>query len=193
MRVKRRACGGIQTSSEERNVMKKIFLILLTLTLLVTPHAQAKTCFGISCNYIDTNYGFQSSPAYTDWNVSGVSFVTETSCYSTIVAEIGATDSVSRSFYVDNTYSAFTLQFRLFLPTDPNSAYDQLVVTVTNNDTSVSESFYYNGNTYNTQCGQRVLNLANDYSNSDVTVTFYGSGLTAHPWQIDDVGFFAYY
>jgi len=173
--------------------MKKVSLVLLALTVFVTPYAQAKTCFGISCNYIDTNSGFQSSPPYTNWTVSGVSFVTETSCYGTIVAEIGATDSVSRSFYVDDTYSGFSLQFRLFLPIDTNSAYDQLVVTVTNNDTSVSEAFYYNGNTYTTQCGKRVLDLANDYSNSDVTVTFYGSGLTAHPWQIDDVGFYAYY
>ena len=174
--------------------MKKVSLVLLALTALVTPYAQAKTCFGgFSCNYIDTNSGFQSSPPYTDWTASGVSFVTETSCYSTIAAEIGPTDSVSRSFYVDDTYSNFALQFRLFLPTDPNSAYDQLVVSVTNNDTSVTEAFYYNGNTYNTQCGQRVLDLANDYSNSHVTVTFYGSGLTANPWQIDDVGFFARY
>jgi hypothetical protein len=173
--------------------MKKVSLVLLALVALATPYAQAKTCFGISCNYIDTNSGFQSSPSDTDWTVSGVSFVTETSCYSTTVPEIGATDSVSRSFYVDDTYSSFSLQFRLFLPNDTNSAYDQLVVTVTNDDTSVSEVFYYNGNTYNTQCGKRVISLSNDYSNSNVTVTFYGSGLTAHPWQIDDVGFYAYY
>ena len=173
--------------------MKKVSLVLLALTILFAPSAQAKVCFGISCNYITTNSGFQSNPPSTSWTVSGVSFVTETSCYNTIVAEIGATDSLSRSFYVDDTYSRSSLQFRLFLPIDPDSAYDQLVVTVTNNDTSVSEVFYYNGNTYNTQCGKRVLNLTNDYSNSNVTVTFYGSGLTAHPWQVDDVGFYAYY
>lgn len=173
--------------------MKKVALVLFALTVLFTSYAQAKTCFGISCNYIDTNAGFEANPCDTNWTFSGVSCVTETSCYNTTVPDIGPTDSVSRSFYVDNTYSSFSLQFRLFLPNDTNSAYDQLVVTVTNDDTSVSEVFYYNGNTYNTQCGKRVITLANDYSNSDVTVTFYGSGLTAHPWQIDDVGFFAYY
>jgi hypothetical protein len=99
----RRACGGIETSSEERIVMKKVFLVLLVLTVLVTPYAQAKTCFGISCNYIDTNAGFQSSPPDTSWTASGVSFVTETSCYNTTACEIGATDSVSRSFYVDGS------------------------------------------------------------------------------------------
>ena len=173
--------------------MKKVLLVLLVLTVLVTPYAQAKTCFGgFSCNYIDTNSGFQSSPPSTNWTVSGVSFVTETSCYNTTAAEFSATDSLSRSFYVDDTYTGgFVLQFRLFLPTDPNSAYDQLVVTVTNDDTSVSEVFYYNGNTYNTQCGSRVITLNNNYSYSDVTVTFYASGLTANPWQVDDVGFFA--
>lgn len=173
--------------------MKKVALVLVALIPFVTPYAQAKTCFGISCNYIDTNSAFEVSPPDTDWTVDGASFVTETSCYNTTVAQIGPSDSISISFYVDSTYSDFSLQFRLFLPIDPNSAYDQLVVTVRNNDTNVSEAFYYNGNTYNTQCGKLALDLSNDYSNSEVTVTFYGSGLTAHPWQIDNVGFFAYF
>lgn len=174
-------------------MMKKFSIAVLVLCLLVTPYAHAKTCFGISCNYIDTNSGFQSNPPGLYWSYYNVTFPTETSCYNSVVAQIPSQGWIGRSFYVDNSYSSFNVQFRLYLPGDTNSAYDQMTLTVTNDDTGVSEVFYFNGNTINTQCGKRVISLSNDYSYHNVTVKFYTSTLTAHPWQIDDVGFFAYY
>jgi hypothetical protein len=176
--------------------MKKLSVVLLALTLLVTPYAQAKTCFGISCNYIDaaSNSGFQATPWDLYWTAGGASPVTET-CYSTTAAEIGAGDVLTRDqFYVDNNYTnGFSLQFRLQLPGDTNSAYDQLVVRVKNDDTNVSEVFYFNGNSFTSACGKQIITLSNNYSYHNVTVSFQGSGLTAHPWHVDDVAFFAYY
>lgn len=176
--------------------MKTLSIAVLVFALLVTPVVEAKTCFGISCNYIDaaSNSNFQASPWDTNWTAGGASSVTE-GCYGTTAAEIGPGDTLTRDqFYVDNNYTnGFTLQFRLQLPNDTDSAYDQLVVTVTNDDTSVSETFYYNGNTFTSGCGIRTIQLANNYSYHNVTVSFSGSGLTAHPWHVDDVGFFAYW
>lgn len=176
--------------------MKHLAIAVIVFSLLTAPLAQAKTCFGISCNYIDaaSNSNFQASPWDTNWSAGGASSVTE-GCFGTVAAEIGPGDTLTRDqFYVDNTYTnGFALQFRLQLPNDTDSAFDQLAVTVTNDDTNVSEVFYYNGNTFTSNCNIRVIQLSNDYSLHNVTVSFTGGGLTSHPWHLDDVGFFAYW
>ncbi|MGN6185319.1 MAG: hypothetical protein ACTHQM_16900 [Thermoanaerobaculia bacterium] len=176
--------------------MKHLAIAVIVFSLLTAPFAQAKTCFGISCNYIDaaSNSNFQASPWDTNWSASGASSVIE-GCFGTVAAEIGPGDTLTRGpFTVDNTYTnGFALQFRLQLPNDTDSAFDQLAVTVTDNTTSTSEVFYYNGNTFTSNCNIRVIPLVNDYSNHSVTVSFTGGGLTSHPWHLDDVGFFAYW
>ena len=174
--------------------MKTICTVLLALSVLLTPLAQAKTCSGTWCNYIDTNDGFESGGA--NWSYWGVSFPLETTCYSNNhAAEMQNTEWIQRPYWnVDNTYSSFNLQFRAFLPGDSDNYYDELKITVTNLTTNVSEIFYLHGSSYNgAQCGKNVIPLANNYSNADVTVKFQSGTFSSHNWQIDDVGFFAFY
>jgi hypothetical protein len=177
--------------------MKKIYVVLLALTLLVTPYAQAKTCFGISCNYIDaaTNSGFEQSPPDNYWGQSGgVSFPSATcNGYSSTVAQMDNTEWVSRTFYVDNTYSSFKVQLRAYLPGDNNNFYDELRIRVTNDDTGYSELHTLNGSSYTSHCGYNNFNLSGNYSNSWVTVRISSGNFSLLDWQIDDVGFFAYY
>jgi hypothetical protein len=177
--------------------MRKVSAVLFALAVLITPYADAKTCAGISCNYIDaaTNSGFENTPNHgQSWNYdAGVTFVTENSCYNTYVAALDNGEAIWRFPYVDDTYSSFKVQFRAFLPGDTNNFYDELKVTVKNNATQVTETMYLHGNSYDTQCGFVNFYLSNDYSNANVTVTFESGSLSSHVWQIDDVGFFAYY
>jgi hypothetical protein len=176
--------------------MKKIYLVLLALVVLATPYAEAKTCYGISCNYIDaaTNSGFDNATHGQYWTYdSGVTFVTENSCYSSYVAALDNGEAIWRFPYVDATYSSFKLSFRAYLPGDTNNFYDELKITVKDNSTNVTETMYLHGNSYDTQCGYINFYLSNNYSNHNVTVTFQSGGLSSHVWQIDDVGFFAYY
>lgn len=176
--------------------MKKIYLVMLALVVLVTPYAEAKTCYGISCNYIDaaTNSGFENATHGQYWTYdSGVTFVTENSCYSSYVAALDNGEAIWRFPYVDATYSSFKLSFRAYLPGDTNNFYDELKITVKDNSTNVTETMYLHGNSYDTQCGYINFYLSNNYSNHNVTVTFQSGGLSSHVWQIDDVGFFAYY
>ncbi len=174
--------------------MKKIFVVLFALAVLITPYAEAKTCYGISCNYIDaaTNSGFASDGAYWSYD-AGVTFPTETSCYSSKVAALDNGEAIWRFPYVDATYSSFKLSFRAYLPGDTGNFYDELKVTVKNRDTGVSETMYLHGNSYDTHCGYNNFYLSNNYSNANVLVTFESGGLSSHVWQIEDVGFFAYY
>lgn len=175
--------------------MKKVYLVLFALVaVLVTPYAEAKTCYGISCNYIDaaTNSGFGSDGAYWSYD-SGVSFPIDSSCYSSKVAQLDNGEAIWRFPYVDASYSSFKLSFRAYLPGDTNNFYDELKVTVTNRDTNVSETMYLHGNSYDTHCGSNQWYLSNDYSNADVLVVFESGGLSSHSWQIEDVGFWAYY
>jgi hypothetical protein len=174
--------------------MKKVYLVLFALAVLVTPYAEAKTCYGISCNYIDaaTNSGFASNGAYWTYD-PGVTFPTETSCYSSKVAELDNGEAIWRFPLIDAAYSSYKLSFRAYLPGDTNNFYDELTVTVTNRDTGVSESMVLHGSSYDTHCASNQFYLANDYDYADVTVTFESGGFSNHKWQIDDVGFWAYY
>lgn len=176
--------------------MKKIFTVLFALAVLVTPYAEAKTCYGISCNYIDaaTNSGFENSNPGAYWNYdSGVTFPTESSCYNSHVAQLDNGEAIWRFPLVDAAYSSYKLQFRAYLPGDTNNFYDELKVTVTNRDTGISETMTLHGSSYDTHCGYNTFYLSNDYDYADVTVTFESGTFSNHVWQIDDVGFFAYY
>jgi hypothetical protein len=119
--------------------------------------------------------------------------VTENVCYGSYVAALDNGEAIWRFPYVDATYSSFKLQFRAYLPGDTNNFYDELKVTVKNNATQVTETMYLHGNSYDTHCGYNSFYLSNDYSNANVTVTFQSGGLSSHVWQVEDVGFFAYY
>lgn len=175
--------------------MKKIFIVLLALTALVSPYAQAKTCSGSSCNYIDVNGDFQSSPASSHWSPdTGVLFIGEGLCYYTTVADIPPGKGIDReTFYVDGNFSSFQVQFRAFLPVDINSVYDELRVIVTNTDTGVSEVLTMNSYNSSQSCSKRTFSLSRNYSHAHVKVRFEIGGLAQYGWQIDDVTFFAFY
>lgn len=178
--------------------MKKIHLLLLALAVLAVPFAaQAKTCAGTSCNYIDaaTNSGFEFTPNHGQyWTYgSGISFVPQSACSAGYVAQIGTGSAIWRFPYVDASYSSYKLQFKAFLPGDTNNYYDELKVTVKNNATQVTETMYLHGSSFDSSCSYIDFYLSNDYDLANVTVTFESGGLSSHYWQIDDVGFFAYY
>jgi hypothetical protein len=175
--------------------MKKLSLVLMILAVLVTPYAEAKTCSSNWCNFIDSNSGFENSTPGQYWNFdSGVTFPTETTCYlNNHVAQLDNTEAIWRFPFVDGTFSTFTLSFKAFLPGDNDNFYDELVVTVRNRDTNVSETTTLHGSSYNgSNCNYYSFNLNNNYSNANVLVTFQSGSLSTHTWQIDDVGLFGY-
>jgi hypothetical protein len=174
--------------------MKKIYVVLVALVVLVTPYAEAKTCAGNSCNYIDaaTNSGFSSGGSNWSYD-AGVSFATGSACSTGNVAQLQNYEAIWRFPYVDASYSSFKLSFKAYLPGDTNNFYDELKVTVKNNSTQVTETMYLHGNSWDTSCSAYEWYLNNDYSNVNVTVTFEAGGLSSHTWEIDDVGFWAYY
>jgi hypothetical protein len=174
--------------------MKKIFVVLVALTLLVTPYAQAKTCSGGVCNYIDTNPSFETSPSHgTSWSYDpGVTFVQEYACTSgSWVASLDNGEAIWRFPYIDAAYSNFKLTFKAYLPGSTNNFYDELKVTVKNNSTQVTETYYVHGNS---APGCTLVNfvLANDYDYTNTTVVFESGGFSTHAWQIDDVSFLAW-
>jgi hypothetical protein len=171
--------------------LKKINVALLVLTLLITPYAQAKYCYGFSCNYIE-NGGFGSNGLYWSY-ANGVTFPTENVCYGSTVAELENTEWIQQQFYVDDTFSSFSVNFRTYLINDTNNFYDQLKVIVTNLDTNVSETYQLNGSSYNTTCNLHTFNLSNNYSNANVMVRFEVAYLSLGKYQIDDVAFWAAY
>lgn len=174
--------------------MKRILVVLFALTVLVTPYAEAKTCYSNWCNYIDTNSGFESSPASQYWSQIGVTFPIETTCYiNNHVAELENTEAIWRFPFINGTHTSFTLQFKAFLPGDNNNFYDELKVTVRNRDTGVSETMYLHGSNYNgSNCNYNVFYLSNNYSNANVLVEFESGSFSLLKWQIDDVGLFGY-
>jgi hypothetical protein len=172
--------------------MRKIYSVFVAVLLLLTPYAQAKTCAGNSCNYIDNSTNSDFSSGLTGWTTGGASIATE-ACYSSNAAELQNTEYLSQSLYVDGTYSSFKLTFRAFLPGDTDNFYDELKVRVTNTDTGVYEEQVLHGSSYTSHCGSNSFYLANNYSNAHVTVKFSSGSLSSHVWQIDDVGFWAYY
>ena len=172
--------------------MRKIFSVLVAVLLLVAPYAQAKTCTGISCNFIDTNAGFDSG--LTDWTTGGVT-VNTGSCYSSAMAHFVPGPPgrwLQRDqFEVDTAYASYKLVFRAWLVNDNNNFYDELKVRVTNDDTGAYEEWVLHGSTYTNHCDFNTFYLSNDYDNARVTVKFYIGNFTIRTWQIDDVGFFA--
>lgn len=174
--------------------MKTIFSVLVAALLLVAPFAEAKTCFGISCNYIDaaTNNHFGSGFAY--WTTGGSPAIANPgNCYGSAMAELDNTEYVERSFYVDNAYTSYKVQFRAWLVNDNDNFYDELKVRVTNNDTGAYEQYTLHGSSYVNQCGNITFNLSNDYDYANVTVRVSSGNFSIRKWQIDDVSFFATY
>jgi hypothetical protein len=170
--------------------MKKLFSVFVAMVLFVVPYAQAKTCFGVSCNYIDgaTNSGFEQGLSY--WTTGGATVATG-SCYSSNMAVFDNGDYVSRSFYVDNTYTSYKVIFRAYLPGDNDNFYDELKVRVTNNDTGAYEEYTLHGSSYTNSCNYITFNLSNDYDYANVTVKITSGNFSLLDWQVDDVGFFA--
>jgi hypothetical protein len=172
-------------------LMRKIFSVFVAVLLLVAPYAQAKTCFGISCNYIDaaTNSHFGSGLSY--WNTGGASVATG-NCYSSNMAVLNPGEWLERDqFEVDDVYTSYKVQFRAWLVNDNDNFYDELKVRVTNDDTGVYEEWVLHGSNYTNHCGYNTFNLNNDYDGANVTVKFTSGNFTLKDWQIDDVGFFA--
>jgi hypothetical protein len=171
--------------------MKKIFSVLVAVVLFVVPYAEAKTCFGISCNYIDaaTNNHFGSGFNY--WTNNGATIANPGSCYGSAMASVGPGDSIERSFYVDNAYTSYKVQFRAWLVDDNDNFYDELRIRVTNNDTGAYEQYSLHGSSFTNHCNNITFNLSNDYDYANVTVKVYTGNFTIRTWQVDDVSFFA--
>jgi len=176
--------------------VKKFYSIVLVMILALTPFAEAKTCYINECNYI-TNGGFASG-SLSSWTTGGGGTVTTVNdpCYGSKAAQLGNTQWIQQSMYVDDTYTGgFSLQFKLYLNNDTNNFYDQLTIRVTNNDTGVSETFYIHGNSFSTNCSgaTQVINLSNDYSLHNTTVRFENAYLATGTYLIDDVALWATY
>lgn len=172
--------------------MRKIYSVFVAVLLLVVPYAEAKTCSGISCNYIDaaTNSGFSSGLSY--WTTGGATVVTG-SCFSSNMAQLDNTDYVQRSFNVDDSYTSYKVVFRAYLPGDNDNFYDELKVRVTNDDTGAYEEYVLHGSSYTNNCNYNTFYLSNDYDGANVTVKISSGNFSLLDWQIDDVGFFATY
>jgi hypothetical protein len=176
--------------------MKKLFVVLLALTALITPYAEAKTCYGISCNYIDTNSGFDATPNHgQSWSYdAGVTFAATSVCSNnnSYVALLDNTEAIWRFPFIDDSYSSYKLSFKAYLPGDTNNFYDELKVSVKNNTTQVTETMYLHGNSFD-NCGNTIeWYLSNDYDLTNTTVVFESGTFSSHVWQIEDVGFWAY-
>ena len=176
--------------------MKKLYAVLIVVVLVVTPVAQAKSCILNGCQYV-TNATFSSSGL--DWTTgggNGVTFPNASQCGTTTnkVAHLDNTEYIEQSFYVDDTYTEFHINFDLYHLNDSNNWYDQLKITVRNDDTSASEVFYIRGSSFTTNCSSLQQNfiLANDYSNANVTVKFEVAYLALGQFEIDNVGFWAF-
>jgi hypothetical protein len=173
--------------------MKKIFSVLVAVVLFVVPYAEAKTCFGISCNYIDaaTNNHFGSGFNY--WTNNGATIANPGVCYSSPMAAFSAGANISRGFYVDNAYTSYKVTFRAWLVNDNDNFYDELKVRVTNNDTGAYEQYTLHGSSYTNSCNSITFNLSNDYDYANVTVKISSGNFSIREWQVDDVSFFATY
>lgn len=100
-------------------------------------------------------------------------------------------ESIQQTFDV-GVFSLYELIATYHLINDTDNYYDQLTITVTNNDTNVSEAFYLRGSTWtNCPLTAQSFTMANDYDNANVTVCFYVSSLSTSGWYIDNVGFWA--
>ena len=175
--------------------MKKIYVLLVAVAVLVTSQAQALTCYASYCEILDTNPGFENSTHGQYWTYdAGVTFPTVNTCFNgNYVANLDNTEAIWRFPFANGTYSSFVLSFKAYLPGDTGNFYDELKITVKNRDTGVSETMYLHGNSYDTSCSPNVWYLSNNYSNANVLITFESGGFSLHPWQIDDVSFRGYY
>lgn len=177
--------------------MKKLFVVLFALAVLITPYAEAKTCVGGTCNYIDaaTNSGFDASNHGQYWAYDpGVTFVSPSACANntSYVAQLDNTEAIWRFPYIDASYSSYKISFKAYLPGDTNNFYDELKITVRNNTTMVTETMYLHGSSFD-NCDPTIeWYLSNDYDLDNTVVVFESGSFSSHAWQIDDVGFWAY-
>lgn len=170
--------------------MKKTYALLLALIVAVTPMAQAKSCIWLACQYL-SNTTF--STGGTGWTTGGsVSYPTTNACgASNKSAQLDNTETIAQSVYIDDSYNDYSVEFDLYLLNDTDNWYDQLKVTVKNDDTNVTETFYFHGSSFDNNCGSPriVIPLSNDYDLSNITVKFENSYLATGSWQIDNVNF----
>jgi len=165
----------------------KLHVLLIAVVLLAIPfHAQAQTQYITdgSFTYEDT-YWTRSANATWDY-VPGCLWGNPT----TTVAEPNNSGTVSQTFYVNTSHVSYSMRFVAFLVNDTDNFYDQLKAKVYNHTTGVTETVQLNGNSYTGSCTYNVVNLANDYDNDWVTVTFEVSALALGTWQVDDVAWF---
>ncbi|HEX7150049.1 MAG TPA: hypothetical protein VF618_01080 [Thermoanaerobaculia bacterium] len=174
--------------------MKKILFLIVAVLLTIPYAAEAQVCFHYSCEYIEDGH-FEGTHGWGSGGGNGVTFATisdpcahVSTPRNTTVAELQNTEYITRTFTTD-AHTDWDLEFNLFIVNDTENWYDQLKVTVKNNTTNQTETFYFHGNNTNSSCTKKVLNLANDYDNASVTVKFENSYLATATWQIDNVGF----
>lgn len=175
--------------------MKKIYVIFLALAVVVTPMAQAKSCILNGCQYITNTTFSGGGTGWTTGGGNGVSYPSTNACgASNTSAQLDNTEYMQQSFYVDDTYVEFHLSFDLYLLNDDDNWYDQLKVTVTDNSTNATETFYFHGSSFDHNCSspQVSFQLSNNYSLHNTTVKFENAYLALGSYQIDNVGFWGF-
>lgn len=165
----------------------KKFIAIIALAVLILPTSAHAT----TTNLI-TNGNFSSGSA--NWTTGGsVTFPNVAICggSSSPRVQLDPGESIEQTFDV-GVFSLYELIATYHLINDTDNYYDQLAISVKNNDTGVMEVFYLRGSLW-TNCpwNAQYHTMSNDYDNANVTVRFYVSSLSTSGWYIDNVGFWA--
>lgn len=165
--------------------MKLRNFVAAVLAVFILPLSAQAGCVINSCNLI-TDGDFSSGGLY--WDESGnVTYGNITTCSGTSArVRIDPGQSISQTFTSGGNFD-YELLFDGWLVNDTDNYYDQLTITVRNNDSGVSEVFYRRGSAWTNCTDTFSENLANDYDGASVTVTLAVSSLSTSGWYIDNV------
>jgi hypothetical protein len=170
----------------------RVLFLILAIAMPITGHA--KECFDMFvpwCQFI-TNGDFDNGGS--GWS-SNAFFTTANRCNATNepVVQLENTEYIEQTFYVDDTFSSFSVGYELFLLNDTNNWYDELKITVTNLSTNATELRRVRGSAFNSTCAAQGWQLSGNYSNVWVKVRFEAGTYTLGTWEVDRVQFSAIY
>ena len=176
-------------------MMRRYRALFLLAVMAVSINAHGKVCYEFFvpwCDYI-LNGNFNNGGA--DWTESSTtSFPNVYRCGSwSNVAELQGTEYIEQTFYVDDTFSSFSVGYNAYLQGDTNNWYDELKITVTNLSTNQTELRRLRGSSYDTTCALQSWQLSRNYSNVWVKVRFEAGQYTLGTWEVDNVQFSAIY
>ena len=170
----------------------RIWFLIILIAVPITGHS--KECYDMVvpwCQYVQ-NGNFEQGGQY--WTSSGVSFPNVYRCnYWTYVAQLQGTEYIEQTFYVDDTFSSFSVGYEAFLLGDTDNYYDELKITVTNLSTNQTELRRLRGSTFNSTCALQSWQLSRNYSNVWVKVRFEAGQYTLGTWELDNIQFSAIY